>query len=413
MSQSNCSEHHQATAVQCKCEPADRGETSCETDRLAPAITALQRHEEVLAEIERMTSTGGFFWNATTDELSCTQEVYRIFEMDSTAALSLQDLGTRIHPDDLPLFQDMIERARRHASGFEFPLRIRSRHLTVKHLQLHFRRMEGTFAHAQYIGAIQDITQHRLAEDALRNLRCELARVARISSLGTLSASITHEVNQPLSGIMTNASTCLQLLGEVPPDVNGARETTQRTVRDCERACEVIARLRALFCKQSGKTESLDLNAVASEVLSLSRSEMQRRRVILRTDLAERLPEVDGNAVQLQQVILNLLLNAAEAMSGSDNRPRQILIRTEPEAVNRVRLSVQDNGIGFGPLEAEQLFEPFYTTKSGGMGIGLSVSRSIIESHCGRLWAQPNADAGATFAFSIPARANAALPGNT
>jgi C4-dicarboxylate-specific signal transduction histidine kinase len=378
-----------------------------EAGRLAPVLAAFQHHEAFLAEIERMTSTGGFCWDTTTDELTCTREVYRIFELDTTRPMSLQRLSAQIHPDDLPLLVDMIERARRHVSAFDYQLRIRPSHLTVKHLQLHGRRTEGTFAHTQYIGAIQDVTQHRLAEETLRNMRCELARLARVSSLGTLSASITHEVNQPLAGIMTNASTCLQMLGDEPPDVDGARETTQRTIRDCERACEVIARLRALFCKQSGKTESLDLNAVTNEVLSLSWGELRRRRVMLRTDFAERLPIVAGDAVQLQQVILNLILNAAEAMSGIEDRQRQILIRTELEAENCVRLSVQDAGIGFEPPDGERLFEPFYTTKSDGMGIGLSVSRSIIESHRGRLWAQPNAGAGATFAFSIPARANA------
>jgi C4-dicarboxylate-specific signal transduction histidine kinase len=377
-----------------------------EAGRLASLLATFQHHEALLAEVERTAATGGFCWDTTTDEMTCTREVYRIFELDTATPMTLQRLIAQIHPDDLPLFQDMIDRARRHASGFEYQLRIRPSHLTVKHLQLHGRRRDGAFAQMQYIGAIQDVTQRRTAEETLRNMRCELARLARVSSLGTLSASITHEVNQPLSGIMTNASTCLQMLADEPPDVDGARETAQRTIRDCERACEVIARLRALFAKQRGKTESLDLNAVISEVLSLSWSELQRRRVTLRTDLAECLPVVAGDAVQLQQVILNLLLNAAEAMSGIEDRPRQILIRTQPEAGNRVRLSVQDAGIGFEPPDAERLFEPFYTTKSGGMGIGLSVSRSIIESHRGRLWAQPNAGGGATFAFSIPARAN-------
>jgi signal transduction histidine kinase len=167
----------------------------------------------------------------------------------------------------------------------------------------------------------------------------------------------------------------------------------------------VIARLRALFGKRGGKAESVDLNAVTRELIALSLSELHRRRVTLRTELAEALPAVLGDRVQLQQVILNLLLNAAEAMNGIEDRRRQLLIRTEPESADRVRLSVQDVGVGFEPHDAERLFEPFYTTKSGGMGIGLSVSRSIIESHRGNLWAEPNAGPGATFAFSIPARA--------
>jgi signal transduction histidine kinase len=238
-------------------------------------------------------------------------------------------------------------------------------------------------------------------------VRCELARLARVSSLGALTASIAHEVNQPLAGIMTNASTCLEMLGTDPPDLDGARATARRTIRDTERACEVIARLRALFDKRGGKTESVDLNGAAREVIALSLSELHRRRVMLRTELAEDLPLITGDRVQLQQVILNLLLNAAEAMSAIEDRPRHLVIRTEIDGTDRARLSVQDTGVGFEPQDAQRLFEAFYTTKSGGMGIGLSVSQSIVESHDGRLWAEPNAGPGATFAFSVPARTSA------
>ena len=165
----------------------------------------------------------------------------------------------------------------------------------------------------------------------------------------------------------------------------------------------MIARLRTLFGKRAGKTESLDLNGAAREVIALSLSDLHRRRVTLRAELVDDLPLVTGDRVQLQQVILNLLLNAAEAMSPIEDRPRQLLIRSEPDVDNQVRLSVQDTGVGFESHDAQRLFEPFYTTKSGGMGIGLSVSRSIIESHGGRLWAERHAGPGATFAFSIPA----------
>jgi C4-dicarboxylate-specific signal transduction histidine kinase len=410
MSHSVCCEQHPAMATPSRSESAMQSHGPCDPDRLAWLIAALQQQQTVLTEIERMTSAGAFFWNATTGEVTCTQEIYHIFELDPAQPLCLQRLRGQIHPDDLALFEDMIERVGRQVCGFEYQLRIRPTHHAVKHLKLIGRRNQSTILNAQYVGVIQDVTQRHLAQETLGNLRCELARVARVSSLGTLSASITHEVNQPLAGIMTNASTCLQMLADEPPDVEGARATAQRTIRDCERACEVIARMRALFGKQSGKSEPLDLNAVTTEVLALSWSELQRRRVVLSTDLAERLPVVVGDAVQLQQVILNLLLNAAEAMSGIEDQPRQILIRTEAEAENRVRLSVRDAGIGFELPDAERLFEPFFTTKYGGMGIGLSVSRSIIESHRGRLWAQPNAGAGATFTFSLPARANAEHP---
>jgi signal transduction histidine kinase len=217
-----------------------------------------------------------------------------------------------------------------------------------------------------------------------------------------LTASIAHEVNQPLAGIMTNASTCVRMLAADPPNSQIACETARYMIRDAERASNVIKRLRALFAKRSAAAESVDLNVVTREVVALSLSELQRGRVILSMQLAEGLPPITGDRVQLQQVILNLLLNAAEAMSGIDDRPRELLIRTESEKIDRVRLTVQDAGVGFEPRDMSRLFEAFYTTKSSGMGIGLSVSRSIIESHNGQLWAVPNDGPGATFSFSIP-----------
>jgi signal transduction histidine kinase len=194
------------------------------------------------------------------------------------------------------------------------------------------------------------------------------------------------------------------MLNTDPPDLNGARETARRALRDSQRASNVITRLRALFGKKSVTGESVDLNEATREVIALSRSELQRSRVILRADLDNDLPPVTGDRVQLQQVVLNLLLNAAQAMSGVDDRPRQLVIRTEREGEDRVRLSVQDVGVGFDAKDVDRLFEAFYTTKSGGMGVGLSVGRSIIESHRGCLWAAPNDSPGATFSFSIPCR---------
>jgi signal transduction histidine kinase len=221
--------------------------------------------------------------------------------------------------------------------------------------------------------------------------------------LGALTASIAHEVNQPLSGIITNASTCQRMLNADPPNVEGARETTRRTIRDGNRASEVITRLRALFGKKDAATESVDLNEATREVIALSLSELQGGRIVLRTELSDDLPPVTGDRVQLQQVILNLVRNASDAMSAVGDHPRDLLIRTErDDGADRVRLSVQDTGVGFEPQAADRLFQVFYTTKDDGMGIGLSVSRSIIESHHGQLWATPNDGPGATFSFSIP-----------
>jgi PAS domain S-box-containing protein len=250
-----------------------------------------------------------------------------------------------------------------------------------------------------FTGYLRDITERQRSEEALALVRSELAHVARVTSLGALTASIAHEVNQPLSGIITNAGTCLRMLAADPPNVDGARETARRTLRDGNRASEVIRRLRALFSKKAAVAEAVDLNQAAQEVIALTSSELQRNRVILRTEFAEDLPPLTGDRVQLQQVVLNLILNAADAMNGIEDRPRQLLIRTERQE-DQLCLSVRDTGVGFE--SQDRLFDPFYTTKEHGMGIGLSVSRSIIESHHGRLWAAVNDGPGATFLFSVP-----------
>jgi len=271
----------------------------------------------------------------------------------------------------------------------------------VKHVHVvaHIRGDQGQL---EYIGAVQDVTERRSSEAALSKARSALSHVARVTSLGVLTASIAHEVNQPLSGIVTNASTCLRMLAADPPNVDGARETARRTIRDGNRASEVITRLRGLYGKKAPTTESVDLNEATREVLALSLSELQRNRVILRPELAEELPLVTGDRIQLQQVILNLIRNASDAMRAVDDRPRQLLIRTERDEDDQVCLNVQDAGVGFDPQVVDRLFESFYTTKHDGMGIGLSISRSIIESHHGRLWATPNNGPGVTFSFSIP-----------
>jgi signal transduction histidine kinase len=209
-------------------------------------------------------------------------------------------------------------------------------------------------------------------------------------------------VNQPLAGIVTNASACLRMLGSEPPNLDGAREATRRMMRDGHRAAEVITRLRALFARNDGTAEPVDLNEATREVIALSSSELRKNGVVLRTDLAADLPPVVGDRVQLQQVILNLLLNAADAVRSVTDRPRHVGIRTERESDTQVRLLVQDAGTGIDAQVVPRLFEAFYTTKAGGMGIGLSVSRSIIESHQGKLWATANDGPGSTFAFVLP-----------
>ncbi|MEO8523500.1 MAG: PAS domain-containing protein [Caldimonas sp.] len=369
----------------------------------AQSDAALRRSEVFLAETRRLSSTGGFSKRVATGAIIWSEEVYRMFELDPAVPVTLERILTRIHPEDVHTFQDMLD-MQRDGKDYEHEYRLLMPDQSVKYLHVVSHGSRDREGELEYIAAIQDVTQRRLAEEALAEARSELAHVARATTLGVLTASIAHEVNQPLSGIITNASTCLRMLAADPPDLDGARETARRTIRDGNRASDVISRLRSLFAKQDGRTELVDLNEAASEVIALSLSELHRARVILRMELADDLPPVAGDRVQLQQVILNLLLNASEAMRGVDDRPRHLVIRSEREHGDRARMAVQDAGIGFGPHGAEKLFEAFYTTKNGGMGIGLSVSRSIIESHQGRLWAAANEGSGATFSFSIPGK---------
>jgi len=244
--------------------------------------------------------------------------------------------------------------------------------------------------------------ERKRADEALATLRAELAHATRVSSLVTLTASIAHEVSQPLSGVITNVSTVHRMLSNEPPNVDGARAAVRRLTRDSTRASDVIARLRALFSRKPPAEEPVDLNDATREVIGLSRSDLRRARASLDLALAGDLPLVMGERVQLQQVISNLLRNACDAVQDVSGRPREIVIRTSLDGDDRVVLSVRDTGVGFGPNGTTKLFDAFYTTKDDGMGIGLSVCRSIIENHRGRLWGIENEGHGVTFAFSIP-----------
>jgi len=364
---------------------------------------ALRRSEAFLAEAQRLSSTGSFLVDVEKHEITLSEELYRIFELDETVPLTRELIHSRFHPEEIPFAREVLERARAgDLVVVDKELRLQMPDGSIKYVHVAAHTTRDQNGRLERIGAVQDVTERRLSEEALAKVRSELAHVARVACLGALTASIGHEVNQPLSGIITNASTCLRMLAADPPNIDGARETARRTIRDGNRAADVITRLRALFSKKDVTTEPVDLNEATREVIALLRSELQRSRVILHAELADDLPPATGDRVQLQQVILNLLRNASEAMSGVDDRPRKLVIRTEREEDNRVRLTVQDAGVGLGPQGADKLFEAFYTTKSGGMGIGLFVSRSIIEGHHGRLWAAANDGPGATFSFSIP-----------
>ena len=362
----------------------------------------MRRSEAFLAEGQRLSTTGSFVWRPDSDDIVFSDELKRIFEFEPGMPVTLERIVGRVHPDDMSLVAEKISQARAGGGDHDYELRLRMPDGAVKYLHTNARANRRPDGYLEFVGAMQDVTLRRLAEEALGKARSELAHATRIMSLGVLTASIAHEVNQPLSGIITNASTCVRMLDGEPPNVDGARETAKRTIRDGRRAADVITRLRALFSKKGAGFDLVDLNEATREVIALSRSELELNRIITKIELDDELPPVMGDRVQLQQVILNLLRNGSDAMTSVDDRPRELLFRTEVAEADWVRLSVQDAGIGFEPQSLNQLFQTFYTTKEDGMGIGLSVSRSIIESHHGRLSAAPNDGPGVTFSFSIP-----------
>jgi hypothetical protein len=309
-----------------------------------------------------------------------------------------------LHPQDRGWAAQVFWDGIRSGRGFVMEARfLRARDQTYRwHLNRAVPLHDADGKVLRFVGTSTDIEDLKRAQEELRNTQAQLAHMSRVTTMGELTASIAHEVNQPLAGIMTNANTCLRMLAGEPPNLDGARETARRTIRDANRASEVITRLRGLFARNEIAAEAMDLSEAAGEVVALCSSDLQRNRVLLRMELAGDLPPVTGDRVQLQQVILNLLTNASDAMSGVEDRPRELFIKTELEEPGLVRLTVRDTGVGFDPQDAGKLFVSFYTTKRGGMGIGLAVSRSIIESHRGRLWATRNDGPGATFSFAIP-----------
>jgi PAS domain S-box-containing protein len=356
-----------------------------------------------LAEAQRLSKTGSFITDLVADEHNWSEETFRIFEFDPSTKVTVQRIRNLIEPEDLPSFDAMIAGAVKGAD-VDFVFRIVTSRGAVKHIRGMARVIEQVEGRPLFIGALQDVTESKVSEESLSKARSELAHVARITTLNALTASIAHEINQPLASLITNASICLRRLNADPPNLGGARETAMRTIRDGNRTSDVITRLRALYSKKEFTPEPLDLNDATREVVALYLSDLQRNRVILKSELADALPLVTGDRVQLQQVILNLVRNASDAMISVDDRPRELLIRTEQEGADRVRLSVKDAGLGFSQEAADKLFQAFYTTKNDGMGIGLHVSHSIIEAHHGRLWATANDGPGATFSFAMPSR---------
>ena len=359
----------------------------------------LRRSEAFLAEGQRLSRTGSFCWRVETDEITWSEEVYRIFQFEPGTPVTLELIGSRVHPEDQAKLNDMIERARKAVSDFEYEHRLLMPGASVKYLHLTAHGIRDNERRLEYIGAIQDVTESKIAEEALTRARMALAHMSRVTTLSALTASIAHEINQPIAAAITSAGACLRWLNRDQPDVQRAREAAMRIEEDGKRAAEIITHLRAFYKKDvSPQREVVSVNDLVDEMLALLRSEADRHSVVMRTELATGLPSVSADRVLLQQVLMNLMLNGMEAMS---ERGGELRISTRREG-GKVMVSVNDTGVGIPADKMEEIFNAFVTAKAEGTGMGLAISRTIIESHGGRLWATVNSGPGATFHFTLP-----------
>jgi len=378
---------------------ASQAAISLENARL---YSDLQRSEAFLAEGQSISSTGSFSWNVKSGEIHWSEETYQIFEYDRAAKPILDLIFQRIHPDDRALVQETIDRASQDAMDLDLEHRLLMPDGSVKHVHVVGHAERDTSRELEYVGAVVDLTERKRAEEALRQVQADLAHVSRVTTVGELVASIAHEVNQPLGAIVTNGSACLRLLSRDTPDVDRSREVISRMINDGLRASEVIKRIRDLLHKVPLEKAPLNINETVQEVIELVNSEVLKSKVKLQAELAADLPPVVGDQVQLQQVILNLILNARDAMSEVHTHSRELLIRSGKNESGDVLVTVQDSGKGLDAKDSERIFEPFFTTKKEGMGLGLSISRRIVENHGGRMWATPNEPWGTVVLFTLP-----------
>ena len=366
----------------------------------------LRRSEAYLAQGQRLSHTGSWGWNASAEEVFWSRETFRILGADRQEVKpSYQFLLEHVHPEDRVIVEQVLDRANRERTEFEMAFRIVLPDGSIKHIQSLGHPVPTESGLAEFVGAIVDVTGQRLAEQALGKTRAELARVTRLTTMGELAASIAHEVNEELSAIVSNSNFCLRLADATGGSPYEAREALLEIVKDADRASAIIARIRTMTLSSAPEKTSLRVRDLVVDVLELARRELDQNRITVRTDLAEDLPDVSGDRVELQQVLLNLVMNGIEAMSRVEDERRVLTIcgaRDELDGRAAVRIAVQDYGVGFSPEAIDRLFDASYSTKPNGMGMGLQISRTIVEAHGGRLWATANAGPGATFLCALP-----------
>jgi PAS domain S-box-containing protein len=362
-----------------------------------------KRSEAYLTEAQRLTRTGSFAWNISSRNLAWSEETYRILGIDPTVEPTIDVILQSIHPDGREVVQHKIERAIQVEQDYDHEHRLLMANGSSKSLHVRAHRVNPGPGEEEIVGAIVDVTETRKAQEALHVAQAELAHVTRLTTLGEVTASIAHEVNQPLAAIVTNGEVCLRLLDHEMPNLSEVRETIGAVISSGRRASDIIRQVRDFSKKTNPEMSRLDISSVIDEAVALLRSEALNHRVTKRLELAPGLHFVHGDRIQLQQVIINLLINAIQAMATVTDRARVVLIRTQQHGADQVLVAIEDTGIGIEPENLSRLFSAFYTTKPDGMGMGLSICRSIIEAHAGRVWASRNAGPGMTFQFTIPA----------
>ena len=363
----------------------------------------LRRSETLLAQGQKLSRTASWTLQPTTGEMRWSAELFDIFGTERAAVIpSFQLFRDRVHPDDRARFDAAVAMAVEGSTNFSCEVRIIVRGGAVRHVHALGEVQTDPLREKEVIGTVMDLTDRKRTEQALHDAEAELARTLRLATMAELTASIAHEINQPLAAIVANASACVRFLARRPAAVGNAREAADCIVSDGTRAGEVIARVRALLSKQGPRHVAVDINGIIAEVLELLRATLDRQRIAIHTELVESLPPVMGDAVQLQQVLVNLVTNAAEAMREITDRPRVVTIGSRIDATGAALVTVEDTGVGLDRQELDRIFDSFYTTKPEGIGVGLSISRSIIEAHGGQLSAHPALPQGARFCFALP-----------
>ena len=370
-------------------------------DDLQAAFQELARLNKTLDEAQRLSHTGSFGWNVASSDIVWSEETYQILGVDRTVKPTIDLVLQRVHQDDRELVQYELDRAAQGEQDCDYECRVAMPNGFVKHLHGRIRRVKYESGEEEIVGVLMDVTAAREAQEALHTAQTELAHVTRVTTLGEISASIAHEVNQPLASVVTNGDACLRWLGHDVPQLDEARSSVEQMISSARHASDLISRIRALSKKRAFERVRLDINEVIDDVIVLMRREINHHCVSLRLDLGSSLPPIDGDRVQLQQVIMNLLVNGIQAMRPVPDRCRELQIRSRGHGSDQILVSVEDSGIGIEPENVSQLFNAFFTTKPEGMGIGLSICRSIVEQHGGRIWATRNSGAGSTFQFTV------------